>query len=217
MAQPGGNIHKMLMVKSIRLTENMVTFIKKRISLCGTATKYEVAGRRTFSAADVLDDRDPMGVPMQVVQRDIGGSSPNTGCKVLPLPSVNGLSVDVVNLTANGAGALVGKVDRGKIVDEMYPIEGIQLDPVHQVHGCRGARERWSTSHKAALQPMLYLSIIVVTARSIRGSDWCVIDIVSPIPRSEWARCRRSWSSEAMASSVCSQSLCGSEFSQQVP
>ena len=142
IVQPGGNAHSMLMVNSIKLTENMVTFVKKRMSLCGTVIQGEGADRRTFRAADVLDDREPMRMPMQAVQRDICSSSPNTGREVLPLPSVNSLSVDVVSLAADGAGFLVGKVDRGKIVEEMYPIEGIQLDPVHRVHGCRGARER---------------------------------------------------------------------------
>ena len=54
MAQPGGNARSMLMVNSIRLTENMVTFIKKRTSLCGTVIQDEVGGRgvsgqRTYS------------------------------------------------------------------------------------------------------------------------------------------------------------------------
>jgi len=141
IARPGGNAHSMLMVNSIRLTENIVTFVKKRTSLCGTEIQDEGAGRRMFRAADVLDDRDPMRMPMQAVQRDICSSSPNTGCEVLPLPSVNSLSVDVVSLAAQGTGFLVGKVDRGKIVEEVYPVEGIQLDCAH---GCRGAGERWS-------------------------------------------------------------------------
>ena len=84
---------------------------------------------------------------MQAVQRDIRGSSPNTGREVLPLPSVNSLSVDVVSLAAHRARFLVGKVDGGKIVEEVYPVEGVELDCAH---GCRGAREWWSTSLEAA-------------------------------------------------------------------
>jgi len=198
----------MLMVNSIKLTENMVTFIKKRTSLCGTAIGDEGAGRIMFGAADVLDGRDPMGMPMQAVQRDIRSSSPNTCCKVLPLPSVNSLSIEVLSLAAHKAGLFVWRVDGGEIVEEVYPIEGVQLDRVHRVHGRRGVRERWSTSHKA--DP--HSSIIVVAVRLIR--DWCV---VPPIPRSEWACCRRSWSLEAMASSVCSQSFCSCGLSQCTP
>lgn len=97
--------------------------------------KIKGAGRRTFGTMDVLDDREPMRMPMQAVQRDVGSSSPNTGRKVLPLSSVNRLSIDVVSLSAYGAGFLVGKVDGGKIVEEVYPIEGIQLDRVRRVHG----------------------------------------------------------------------------------
>ena len=104
--------------------------------------RYKMKGARriTFSAVDVLDDRDPMRMPMQAVQRDICSSGSNTSCKVLPLPSVNGLSIDVMNLAAHGTGFLRGKVGGGKIVEEVYPIEGIQLDRVRRVHGCRSAR-----------------------------------------------------------------------------
>lgn len=45
-----GDAHSMLMVKSIRLTENMVTFVKKRISLWiagKDATRRRLSIRRT--------------------------------------------------------------------------------------------------------------------------------------------------------------------------
>ena len=63
--------------------------------------------------ADVLDDRDPMGVPVQAVQRHICSSSSNTSREVLPLSSVYGLSIEVVGLAAHKARLFAGKVDRG--------------------------------------------------------------------------------------------------------
>ena len=79
---------------------------------------------------------------MQAVQRHIRGSSPNTGCEVLPLPGVYGFSVEVVNFAAHEADRFVGKVGRRKIVEEVNPIEGMGLLPVREVHGCWGAREK---------------------------------------------------------------------------
>jgi hypothetical protein len=38
-----------------------------------------------------------MRMPVQSMQRCVGGPSPNTGCKVLPLSCVYGLSINVVN------------------------------------------------------------------------------------------------------------------------
>lgn len=64
---------------------------------------------------------------MQTVQRCIRGPSPNTSCKVLPLPSVYGLPVEVVNVAAQEAGCPMRKVDRGKIVKEVYAIEWVRL------------------------------------------------------------------------------------------
>ena len=137
----------MLIVNSIRLTENMVTFIKKRMSLCGTIIEDECTVWRMFGVRDVLDDRNPMRVPVQTVQGHIRSSSPNTSCEVLPLPSVYGLSVEVQGLAAHETGLfVVGMVDGGKIVEEVYPIKGIHLEPIHRIHGCRvgRARELWS-------------------------------------------------------------------------
>ena len=79
---------------------------------------------------------------MQAMQRCIRSTSSNTSCEILPLPSVYGLSIDVVGFSAHEAGFSVRKVDRRKIVEEVYPIEGIHLLQVRQVHGCRGPRKR---------------------------------------------------------------------------
>ena len=75
----------------------------------------------------MLDDREPMRMPVQTVQRCIRGSSSNTSCKVLPLPSVYGLPIEVVNLAAQEARCFIRKVDRRKIVEEVYAIERVRL------------------------------------------------------------------------------------------
>jgi len=64
---------------------------------------------------------------VQAMQRCIRSTGSNTSCEVLPLSSVYGLSIDVVSLAAHEAGFFVRKVDRRKIVEEVYPIEGIHL------------------------------------------------------------------------------------------
>ena len=61
------NVHIMLMVNSVRLIENMETFIKKRTSLCGTVIQDEGVVRIMSSVANVLDGREPMRVPMQAM------------------------------------------------------------------------------------------------------------------------------------------------------
>ena len=81
-----------------------------------------------------------MRMPVQAVQGRIRGSSPNTSCEVLPLASVYGLSVEVVSLAAHRPRLVLGKVHRGKIVKKVYPIEGMRLLLVRQVHRRRGVR-----------------------------------------------------------------------------
>ena len=98
---------------------------------------------------DILDDRKPVRMPVQAVQRHIRSPSTNTSCEVLPLSSVYGLSIDIVNPTAHGTGFIVGRVGGGKIVEEMYAIEGILLGLVCLVHGRRGARVRKLASSRA--------------------------------------------------------------------
>ena len=83
-----------------------------------------------------------MRMPVQAMQRCIRSTSSNTGCEILPFPSVYGLSIDVVGLSAYEAGFFVRKVGRRKIVEEVYPIEGMGLLQARQVHGCRGPRKR---------------------------------------------------------------------------
>jgi len=136
----------MLMVNSIKLTENMATFVKKRMSLRGTVVQDKDRIRRRFREEDALDDRKPMGMPVQAVQGRIRGSSPNTSCEVLPLASVYGLSVEVMSLVAHKPGFIVGRERRGKIVKEVYPIERMQLLYVRQVHRCRRVRRGVNTS-----------------------------------------------------------------------
>jgi len=63
------------------------------------------------------------------VQRCVGSPSPDTSCEVLPLSSLYGFPIDVVNPVA--------PMGRRKIVKEVYPIEGMHL--LH-VHGCSGER-----------------------------------------------------------------------------
>ena len=135
----------MLMLKSIRLTENMVTFVKKRTSLGSTMMRGEEGIRKRLSAADVLDDCNPTRMPVQAVERGIRSPSPNTSGEVLPLPSVNSLSIDVVSLAAYDTDLFVGKMDSRKIVEEMYSIERIHLFWVRLVHDCR-VRRRGSTT-----------------------------------------------------------------------
>lgn len=77
---------------------------------------------------------------MHTVERSIGSPSPNTGGEVLPLPSMDGLSIDVVCLAAYYTDLFMGKVDRRKVVEEMYSIEGMRLFRVHLAHGCREVR-----------------------------------------------------------------------------
>jgi hypothetical protein len=67
------------------------------------------------------------------VKRCICSSSPDASSKVLPLSSVYGHSIEVMGLAAYDANIFVGKVGRRKIVEEVYPIEGIRLLPVHVV------------------------------------------------------------------------------------
>jgi len=104
---------------------------------------------KLFAVADILDDSDPMRVPVQTVQRHIRSSSPNTSCEILPLPGMYSLSIEVVGLAAHEAGFFVGMMYRGKIVEEVYPIEGIHLHHVHQVHGCGGTGEGGLVGRKA--------------------------------------------------------------------
>lgn len=138
----------MFMLKSSRLTENMVTFVKKRISLRIGMVQGKGSIKGRLGVVDVLDDCNPMRMPVQAVESRVGSSSPNTGGEVLPLSGVDSLSIDVVSLAAYDADFIIGKVDRRKIVEEMYPIEWIHLLGVHPVHGCREAR-RGSTSRQA--------------------------------------------------------------------
>ena len=98
-----------------------------------------VSGR---SVTDVLDDGDPLRMPVQAVQRYIRSSSPNTSCEVLPLSGVYGLSVEVMGLAAHETGFFVGVVDGGEVMEEVHPVEGIQLEPLSQVHDCGGTRAR---------------------------------------------------------------------------
>ena len=108
---------------------------------------------------------------MQAMQRCIRSTSSNTSCKVLPFSSVYGLSIEVVSLAAHGAGFFVRKVDGRKIVEEVYPIEGIHLRHVRHVHGCRG-------SGKGGLTPASRKA-----GRSISAGHGC----------SEAGTTRRSW------------------------
>ena len=85
---------------------------------------------------------------MQAMQRCIRSTSSNTSCEVLPLSSVYGLSIDVASLAAHEAGLFVRKVDRRKIVEEVYPIKGIHLRHVREVHSCRGSGKRGSNARK---------------------------------------------------------------------
>ena len=107
--------------------ENMATFAKKRTSLRGAVVLSEDAVTTRFRAEDVLDDRKPMRVPVQAVQRRISSPGPDTSCKVLPLPSVYGLSIEVVNPATQEARCLMRKVGRREIVEEVYPIEGMRF------------------------------------------------------------------------------------------
>ena len=90
-----------------------------------------------------------MGMPVQAMQRCICSTSSNTSCEVLPFSSVYGLSIEVGSLAAHEAGFFVRKVDRRKIVEEVYSIEGIHLHHVRQVHGCRGPGGRGSNTSKS--------------------------------------------------------------------
>jgi hypothetical protein len=62
---------------------------------------------------------------------------------------VYGLYIEVVGLAAHEAGFFVGTVGGRKIVEEVYPIEGMQLHRARQVHGCRSAGEMELTSREA--------------------------------------------------------------------
>lgn len=147
-AQPGKDAQSVLIVNSIKLTENMVTFVKKRMSLRGRGIHGQVVWRM-LGVVDILDDRKPVGMPMQAMQRHIRSPSANTSCEVLPLSSVYGLSIDIVNPAAHGTGFIVGRVGGGKIVEEMDAIEGMLLGLVCLVHGRRGARVRELASSRA--------------------------------------------------------------------
>jgi hypothetical protein len=154
----------MLMLKSIRLTENMATFVKKRISLWGTMVRdKKVIGRR-LRVVDVLDGCDPMRMPMQAVQRCIGSSSANTSGEILPLPSMDGLFIEVVSLAAYGADLFVGKVGSRNIVEEMYAIEGMRLFWVRLVHGRREGR-RGLVSRQAG--------VLIICIKYLHGHRGC--------------------------------------------
>lgn len=74
------------------------------------------------------------------MQGCIGSTSPDAGSEVLPLSSMDGLSIEVVSFAANGADLFMGKVGSRKVVEEMYAIEWMRLFRVRLVHGCREAR-----------------------------------------------------------------------------
>jgi hypothetical protein len=61
---------------------------------------------------------------------------------------VYGLPVEVESLAAHEAGFFVRKVDRRKIVEEVYPIKGTHARHIRQVHGCRGPRKRGSDTSR---------------------------------------------------------------------
>ena len=79
-------------------------------------------------------------MPVQAVQGRIRSSGPNAGGEVLPLSSVDGLSIDVVSLAAYEADIFVGKVNGRKVMEEMYSIEGTHFFRTPLVHGCREVR-----------------------------------------------------------------------------
>lgn len=104
--------------------------------------QYKAKGHRKVRVLDALDDRDPMGMPVQSVQRRICSSSPDASSEVLPLSRVYSHYIEVVNLAAYGADIFVGKIGRRKIVNEVYPMGGMRLLHARPVHGRRGAKER---------------------------------------------------------------------------
>ena len=59
---------------------------------------------------NVLNDRNPIRMPVQAVQRGVGSSSSNTSCEVLPLSSVYGFPADIVNFAAHKANFFMGEV-----------------------------------------------------------------------------------------------------------